>query len=80
MRTQLCVILCDPMGLQPARLLSSWNFPGKNTPGDLPDPEIKPMFSESPALTGRYFTTEPHGKPHIIYKQYMYSVCVYVCD
>ena len=29
-------------------------------PGDLPDPEIQP---ESPALAGRFFTTEPPGKP-----------------
>ena len=30
------------------------------SPGDLPDPGIKP---ESPALAGRFFTTEPPGKP-----------------
>ena len=30
------------------------------SPGDLPNPEIKPA---SPALTGRFFTTEPPGKP-----------------
>ena len=30
------------------------------TPGDLPDPEIEPV---SPALAGRFFTTEPPGKP-----------------
>ena len=30
------------------------------TPGDLPDPGIKPMSS---ALAGRFFTTEPPGKP-----------------
>ena len=30
------------------------------TPGDLPDPGIKPMF---PALAGGFFTTEPPGKP-----------------
>ena len=30
------------------------------SPGDLPDPGIKLM---SPALTGRFFTTEPPGKP-----------------
>ena len=26
-----CPTLCDPHGLQPARLLCPWNFPGKNT-------------------------------------------------
>ena len=30
------------------------------SPGDLPDPEIKPT---SPALAGGFFTTEPPGKP-----------------
>ena len=29
-------------------------------PGDLPNPGIEPV---SPALTGRFFTTEPPGKP-----------------
>ena len=32
-----------------------WPFP---SPGDLPKPEIKPMF---PALAGSFFTTEPPG-------------------
>ena len=31
--------------------------------GDLPDPGIKPMSLESPALAGRLFTTEPPGEP-----------------
>ena len=45
------------------------DFPDKNTgvgcylifpsPGDLPHPGIKP---ESPALAGRFFTTEPSGR------------------
>ena len=34
------------------------------SPGDLPDPEIKPM---SPALAGRFFTTEIPGKPLGLY-------------
>ena len=29
--TQLCVTLCDPIDLWPARLLCPWNSPGKNT-------------------------------------------------
>ena len=39
-----------------------WNgllFP---SPGDLPDPGIKPA---SHALAGRFFTTEPPGKPQL---------------
>ena len=31
-------------------------------PPDLPDPGIKPV---SPALVGRFFTTEPHGSPYV---------------
>ena len=31
--------------------------------GDLPDPGIEPTSPASPALAGRFFTTEPHGKP-----------------
>ena len=52
-----------------ARFLCPWNFPGKNTglpfppPGDLPDQGIKPASLVSPALAGRFFTTEPSGKP-----------------
>ena len=34
------------------------------SPEDLPDPGIKLM---SPALAGRFFTTEPPGKPPSIY-------------
>ena len=30
------------------------------SPGDLPDPGIEPV---SPALAGKFFTTEPPGKP-----------------
>ena len=33
------------------------------SPGDLPDPGIKPMSPVSPASAGRFFTTEPPGKP-----------------
>ena len=32
------------------------------TPGDLPDPGIKPVFPAPPTLAGRFFTTEPPGK------------------
>ena len=52
---QSCPILETPMDYKPARLLCSWDSPGKNTglgfhalpPGDLPDPVIEPG---SPAL------------------------------
>ena len=40
-----------------------WNGLPFPTPGDLLDPGIEPGSPESPALTGRFFTTEPFGKP-----------------
>ena len=36
-----------------------WSGLPPPSPGDLPDPGIEPM---SPALVGRFFTTEPPGK------------------
>ena len=35
------------------------------TPGDLPDPGIKPPSPASPALASGFFTTELTGKPHL---------------
>ena len=46
-----------------------WNRLPYPPPGDLPNPGIKPVSSVSPALAGRFFTTEPPGKPHV----YLYS-------
>ena len=45
------------MGFPRQEYWSGLPFP---SPGDLPDPGIKPM---SPALAGGFFTTEPPGKP-----------------
>ena len=36
-------------------------------PGDLPDPESKPTSPVFPALGGKFFTTEPAGKPRKAY-------------
>ena len=64
-----------PYGLQLARLLHRWDFPGKNTgkeywsvlpfpyPGDLPDPGIE---LGSPTLQADSLPTEPPGKPSIL--------------
>ena len=38
-----------------------WNVLPFSSPGDLPNPEMEPV---SPALLGRFFTTELPGKPH----------------
>ena len=35
-------------------------------PGNLPSPGIKSTFPVSPALAGRFFTTEPPGKSPIL--------------
>ena len=45
------------MGFSRQEYWSGLPFP---SPEDLPDPVIKPV---SPALVGRFFTTEPPGKP-----------------
>ena len=62
--------LCDPMncslpvssvpGIFQAVILERVPFP---PPGDLPDPGIALSFLLSPELTGRFFVTEPPGKP-----------------
>ena len=67
---QLCLTLWDPtdhnlpgssvMEFPRQKYWSGLPFP---LPGDLPDPGIEPL---SPALAGRFFTTEPPGKPLLI--------------
>ena len=42
-----------------------WSVLPYPSPGHLPDPGIKPV---SLALTGKFFTTEPPGKPRKLYK------------
>jgi len=39
-----------------------WGRLPYSTPGNLPDPGIKPTSLASPALVGRFFTTGPPGK------------------
>ena len=51
-------------GISQARILEL-PFP---SPGDLPNPGIKSM---SPTLAGRFFTTEPPGKPMLLVTQYL---------
>ena len=70
--TPSCVTLCRPMDCSP---------PGSSVPGfsqtrileglppsslgDCPDPGVGPESLASPILAGRFFTTEPPGKPLI---------------
>ena len=42
-----------------------WSALPVPSPGDLPGPGIKPASHASPALAGRFFTTEPPGKAHM---------------
>ena len=48
------------MGFSRQEHWSGFPFP---TPGDLPNPRIEPMSLASPALSGRFFTTESLGSP-----------------
>ena len=50
------------MGFSQQEYWSGLPFP---PPGDLPIPGIKPTSPVSPATAGRFFTTEPPGKPFI---------------
>ena len=62
--------LCNPLDCSLQASLSM-EFPRREywrglsfpSPGDLPDPEIKPEFLESLALARRFLTAEPPGKP-----------------
>ena len=67
---KLCPTLCDPMtvacqaplsmGFSKQEYWSRLPFP---FPGDLPDPRTEPTSPVSPALVGRFLTTESPGKP-----------------
>ena len=51
------------MGFSRQEYWSGLPFP---SPEDLPNPGIEPVspnYQASPALAGRFFTTEPSGKP-----------------
>ena len=54
---QLCPTLCQaPLSMEFSRQ-EYWDGLPFPPPRDLPDPEIKPVFYMSPALTGGFFTT-----------------------
>ena len=72
---QSCLTLCDhrdcslPGSSVPGVFYASgveWSGVSFPTPGDFPDPEIKPASPTSPALAGKFFTTAPLGKPKMI--------------
>ena len=45
-----------------------WSMLQLPTPGDLPNPGIKPIFLESPALAEGFFTTSITWEDYIIHK------------
>ena len=45
-------------------------------PGDFPEARIEPV---SPALLGRFLTTEPTGKPSLKYKGVYLPVLLFSC-
>ena len=71
--TDSCLTICDSMDCSHAAL--SMRFPRQEywnglpfpSPGDLTDPGIEPT---SPALAGGFFTPEPPGNTHLLYKRY----------
>ena len=67
MNTQSCPTLCEPMdcnlpGTSVHRIFQAriLEWVAISSSGNLPNTGIEPM---SPALAGRFFTTEPPGKP-----------------
>ena len=61
------VVHQDPLSMEFSRqeYWSGWPLP---SPGDLHNPGIEPVSPVSPALAGRFFTTEPPGKPLTLLK------------
>ena len=47
------------------------------SPGALPNPGIESESPVSPALAGRFFTTEPHGKPTCMSVKYLKDMAEY---
>ena len=64
--TKSCPTLLQPQGLQPTRLPCPWDFLRQEYQSGLsfPSPGIKPTCL---ALTDGFFTTEPPGKPSILF-------------
>ena len=55
---------CSPLGSSLSMEFSRqeyWSGLTVPSPGDLPNPRIEPS---SPAVAGRFFTTDPTGKPN----------------
>ena len=74
---QLCLISLQPHGLQPARLLWQWNFPGKNTgvgchsllQGIFPTQGLKLHLLQISCFADRFFTAKSHIHPNVFFKR-----------
>ena len=69
---QLCPAVCDLMDCSLPLFIGfsrqeSWSGLPFPSPGNLPDPGIEPASLVSPMFAGRFFTTEPPGKPYILF-------------
>ena len=80
-----CLTLCNPVGYSlPSSFVhgilqqKSWSALPFPSPGDLPDPGIKPMSPMSSSLADRFLTTAPPGKPlsNMIYIQFLVQFLV----
>ena len=80
-----CPTLYDPTDCSPPGSSAHGIFPRQEywsglpfpSPGDLPDPGIEPVSPDSPALAGKLFTTEPPGKPMIVYLDLYLYIFIY---
>ena len=69
---QLCLTLCDPMDCSPQGSPVHWDFSGKNTgvgcntllQGILPTQGLNLDLLHL-CIAGRFFTSEPLGKPYV---------------
>ena len=57
------VVACQALLVTESSRQEYWHGLPVPTPEDLPDPGIQPRLPASPALVGKFFTTEPPGKP-----------------
>ena len=72
-------------GLQPARFLCPWDFPGKNTgvgchalpQGMIPNQQLNPCLLCLLHWQAGSFTTEPPGKPLYMYRHAYLHISVY---
>ena len=75
----VAIVFTNPLSMGFSRQ-ESWRELSCPSPGDLPDPEIERTFLMSPALAGRFCTTEPPGKPPqntLLYFKCIKQLCIY---